>query len=360
MNVRDKIFSPRRRSSIAVAGLAIGLGFAAHATAATAQNTAQSAVSQNWSGYSVVSQAGQSFSSVSGSWVQPSVSTDPSASASDGSSAFWVGLGGATQQSQSLEQIGTAADVQNGQASYYAWYELLPAAQQRLDLPVRPGDHMTGRVSVNGTTVTLSLSDQTTGQSVTKTLAMDSPDVSSAEWIAEAPAMETAGGAQILPLADFGQVSFSNASATAGGHTGSITDAAWSAQKIDLSSAGSQRFPGVVGRSSSVGLATQSGTGASPSDPSSDGSGFSVSTSSGTGAAQSGSSSGTGSGSGYPSAGNGYPDPGAAYAYGDPGGAYGYGSGDPGGPSGYGYGPPGGGYGYAYPGDGYAYVYPGA
>jgi hypothetical protein len=346
MSTTQRIFS---RSGLAVATVVVGLGLGPAATAA-AQSSDQSAVSQNWSGYSVASQTGQSFSSVSGSWVQPSVST--TASAGDGFSAFWVGLGGASQDSPSLEQIGTSADVQNGQASYYAWYELVPAAQQRLDLPIQPGDHMAGRVSVNGSNVTLSLSDQTTGQSVNKTLQMDNPDVSSAEWIAEAPAMVSAGGEQILPLADFGQVSFNNASATAGDHTGGVNDPDWSVQKIDLNSSGSQRYPGVVDRFSSASLGQQAGAGASTSDPSSDGSGFTVSYNSPGSDAQAGSGSGSDPSVGAWGAGD--TNPGGSYS--DPGGGYGYG--DPG--DGYGYVDPGGGDGYGDPGDGYAYAYPGA
>jgi hypothetical protein len=312
------------------AALAIG-GFALDAAGASAQTVnSQPAVSQNWSGYAVSSQAGQNFSSVSGSWVQPSVS----AASGDGASAFWVGLGGASQQSQSLEQVGTAADVQNGQATYSAWYELLPAAQQPLNLAVHPGDHMTGRVTVNGTTVTVSLSDQTTGGSVTKTLQTSSPDTSSAEWIAEAPALQTAAGDQILPLADFGQVSFADSSATAGGHTGSVTDPSWSVQRIDMSSDGTRFLGGPSRFSSSAAPAQQSTTGASTGDLSSDGSSFSVSTSNA--ASPSAAQSGTGNGPGYA-----YGDPGAGSGYGYPGGGYG-----------------GGGYGYG--GGGYIYVYPGS
>jgi hypothetical protein len=334
MNLKHRI-SRRPLSGVAAvaAALAIG-GFALDGAAASAQTVnAQPAVSQNWSGYAVTSQAGQNFSSVSGSWVQPSVS----GSSGDGASAFWVGLGGASQQSQSLEQVGTAADVQNGQATYSAWYELLPAAQQPLNLAVHPGDHMTGKVTVNGTTVTVSLSDQTTGGSATKALQMGSPDTSSAEWIAEAPALQTSAGDQILPLADFGQISFADASATAGGHTGSVTDPSWSVQRIDMSSDGTTRFLGGPSRFSSSGaLAQQSTTGASPGDLSSDGSSFSVSTSNAASPTQSGTGNGSGYASGDPDAGSGYGYPGGGY----PGAAYGYGGGDGGG--------------------GYVYVYPGA
>jgi hypothetical protein len=69
---------------------------------------------------------------------------------------------------------------------------------------------------------------------VTKTLHMSDPNTSSAEWIAEAPSASTRFGTQVLPLADFGKVTFSSATATADGHTGSISDSAWSAERVDL------------------------------------------------------------------------------------------------------------------------------
>ena len=55
------------------------------------------------------SKTGQSFSHVTGSWTVPSVLS----AASDGSAAFWVGLGGSSQNSQALEQVGTGSDVSN-------------------------------------------------------------------------------------------------------------------------------------------------------------------------------------------------------------------------------------------------------
>src|ERR1700693_1994501 len=165
----------------------VGALIAAGATFATTSASAApvpEATSENWAGYVASPTASSQFSSVSGSWVQPTANT----SAGDGYSAFWVGLGGAGQsQSQSLEQVGTQADVIGGQTVYYAWYELLPAAPVKLSLAIHPGDHIAARVSVSGSSVTFSLSDQTTGQSYTNTLQMSNPDTSSAEWIAEAP-----------------------------------------------------------------------------------------------------------------------------------------------------------------------------
>jgi Peptidase A4 family len=324
---------PRLIFAFAVAG---SIAAAAAPSASAATTDGQSASSANWSGYVAAGASGSAgkFSSVSGSWTEPSVNCN----AGQGNSAFWVGIGGAGQQSQALEQVGTEADCSSdGTPSHFAWYELVPAAPVRLDLTISPGDHVSGKVTVNGTNITVALSDSTTGQSASKNLTMDNPDVASAEWIAEAPSQcDGAGGCQPLPLADFGNVSFSNASATAGGHTGTISDSSWASQPVSLN-AGADQFGGGGGFVSDT-----SSAGATPSNLSSDGSAFSVAwgstqdpTSDPGTSSSSGSSSGSGSsstaGSGYPGSdygsGSGYGwGDGSGYAYGDGG----WGASDPG------------------------------
>src|SRR6476646_8883431 len=102
-------------SSVAVVG-SIAVAAVPSASAATVKN--DTASSANWSGY--VS-SGTQFSSVSGSWVEPSANC----SAGQGYSSFWVGLGGADAQSQGLEQTGTEVDCNaSGPGSHHAWYEL--------------------------------------------------------------------------------------------------------------------------------------------------------------------------------------------------------------------------------------------
>jgi hypothetical protein len=326
-------------ATVTAAAALAGVG----AASASADTTGQESVSQNWAGYVAGDSSGSTqFSSVSGSWVQPTAKCGSGQTYS----AFWVGIGGSGSGSGALEQTGTQADCNaDGSTEYYAWYELVPAAPVRLDLAIKPGDKITGKVDVDGTNVTVSLSDETTGQSSTKTLQMDnpSPDTSSAEWIAEAPsACDGSGGCQPLPLSDFGTVQFTNASATSNGHTGTISDSNWSAQPVALGSGGV----------SNVSYdADQSSAGAEPSSLSSDGSSFSVAYQQ-TGASVS--ASGTGGSSGG-SGDYGYGDGGYGYG-GYPGadGGYGYG-GYPGGDGGYDYGYPGG-YGqYGYGGGGYGY-----
>jgi hypothetical protein len=224
----------RRAGAAAVALLALVSG-----TSARAATT----VSSNWAGYAV---SGATFTSVSGTWTQPTADCSSSAG-TQASSAFWVGLGGNSETSNALEQTGTEIDCSaTGVATYSAWYELVPSASVKAPLKVAAGDRIAATVKASGTIVTVRLRNLTTGNTFTKTLRMASPDVSSAEWIAEAPSALTPGGTRILPLTDFGTVRFSSASAiSTGGHTGTISDSTWSATRVDLlSGTGGQGGPG--------------------------------------------------------------------------------------------------------------------
>jgi hypothetical protein len=336
------------------------------ATAAAATNVTL-ATSENWSGYVASGSSGtKRFSSVSGSWVQPAATC----TSGSGYAAFWVGLGGSgtgttsgyapgsgygpgssytpgSSQTQALEQAGTEADcTSSGQAKYFAWYELVPAAPVKVSLTIKPGDHMSTRVGVSGTTVTVSLSDQTSGQSVSKTLTMQNPDTSSAEWIAEAPSSCSQGinSCSPLPLTNFGTIKFTGPSATStDGHTGAISDPNWTATQVSL-----QSGAGGTGGPQFASAASASSAGATPSSPSTDGGAFTVAWSDAASSVATGGAPGAGasSGSGY----------GGYGGYGGGGYPGGYGGGYPGGYGGYGgYG--GGGYPGAYGayGGGYAY-----
>ena len=161
--------------------------------------------SGNWSGYAANGGSG-SETSVSSSWVQPSISCN---SGGDTYSSFWVGLDGFNNSA--LEQTGTEADCIDGQAEYGAWWEVLPAAESPYSVSVAPGDHLTASVVDNGDgTFTMTLSDSTEGWTRTTTHSGSSGyQDSSAEVIAEA----TSVGGQIAQLSDFGSVSFSGSTA---------------------------------------------------------------------------------------------------------------------------------------------------
>ena len=216
---------------------------------AAAPTTREAAgTSSNWAGYVAT---GATFSDVKGTWVQPAVSCTAGASYS----SFWVGLGGYTATSSELEQIGTSSDcTSRNRVSNYAWYELVPLPLTRVALPIRAGDTMSAEVSVVGTAVTMTLTDVTTGQTSTISQTVATPDVTSAEWIAEAPSFCSQSSCRVLPLANFGSVAFSAASATANGGAASLATA------------------------DSIQLVSRTGLNASPSALGADGASFTVST----------------------------------------------------------------------------------
>jgi hypothetical protein len=160
---------------------------------------------------------------VKGSWVEPSVTCSGTTAGGPGKtkktqssySSFWIGLDG--YSSNTVEQTGTDSDCTGTTPSYYAWYEFYPAYPVNFSNGVQPGDTMTAEVKDGGGVITLSISD---GNKWTQTVTQSDHGykLSSAEWIAEAPS-----GGGVLPLANFGTVNFSNASATGVGKTGSIS-----------------------------------------------------------------------------------------------------------------------------------------
>ena len=167
------------------------------------------AESTNWSGYAAT---GSTYTTVSTSWVQPSVNcnTTPNSYA-----AFWDGLDG--YSSETVEQTGTMGECAGRTAEYYAWYETYPNPSYSVPYAVNPGDVITATVSVvpnsdnEGFNLTLSDASVKGGKynwSETTTQTVKSaPALSSAEVIAEAPSNQFG---QILPLANFGSVAFSN------------------------------------------------------------------------------------------------------------------------------------------------------
>jgi hypothetical protein len=169
----------------------------------------------------------------------------PSVTAS-GYSAAWVGIDGFV--SSTVEQIGTMQEYSGTTASYYAWYEMYPSGMIPLPNTVKAGDSMTATVSyITGDEFDLTLQDSTEGWTFgpTEIAANAQPDMhasqdnsnpvenydsqlfnrsinrtqgpqrSSVEWIMEAPS----SGSRVLPLADFGTIAFSGATASINGDT---------------------------------------------------------------------------------------------------------------------------------------------
>lgn len=218
----------------ALIGSAVALSCAPGALADTTDST-------NWAGYAVHGK-GVTYRTVVGSWRQPSATCTRGVNTY---SSYWVGLGGYNQTSRALEQIGTEVDcTAGGQVRSTAWYELVPAGAVQLQLVVHPGDLMTAGVTVAGKTVSLLLYDATRKRGFLKTLSASQVDVTSAEWIVEAPS-ECVGAStcQTLLLADFGTAFFSRATAeSTTGHAGGIADQTWQTTKIRLIPGGGRLF----------------------------------------------------------------------------------------------------------------------
>ena len=194
-----------RRGVIVAAVLALGFGLVAtpSASARTLQHgkihKLTHASSSNWAGWD---NTGSTYTSVSASWVQPAVTC---AKRQTTYSSFWVGLDG--DGSNSVEQTGSEADCNHGTAVYSSWYEFYPAYPVNYSNTVRPGDHFSASVTYSGGKYTLVLSDSTQGWSHTTTGTAPSGLNASAEVIAEAPSSNRG----VLPLANFGTMSFTNA-----------------------------------------------------------------------------------------------------------------------------------------------------
>jgi hypothetical protein len=155
--------------------------------------------STNWSGYAV---EGTSFTKALASWTVPTVTCSKTPNTY---SSFWVGIDGWT--SSTVEQTGTDSDCNGSSPSYYAWYEFYPNPSIEItSVTVSPGNHISASVSYSGSQFTITITNETTGKSYSKSSSVSGAKRTSAEWIAEAPCCTRSGG--ILPLSDFGTVYF--------------------------------------------------------------------------------------------------------------------------------------------------------
>jgi len=183
----------------------------------------QTLTSTDWAGYSVATDFNspkQLVTGVSGSWTVPEVTV----SQTDTFSAAWIGIGG--QLDKTLIQTGTEHDSINGTAEYFAWYELLPDLSIGITtMNVSPGDKITASIELLNSATNewaIDIADNTNGQRFQQNVQYNSPKLS-AEWIVERPTI----GQDLGTLANFGSVTFTGASATIQGNTGSIPDVSY-------------------------------------------------------------------------------------------------------------------------------------
>jgi hypothetical protein len=169
----------------------------------------------NWSGYEV---HGKNVSAVHAAWTIPTITAPPTT----GYAATWVGIGGSG--TEDLIQAGTEQDIEDGETIYYAWVEALPDYALNVPtrrLPAHPGDLFSVTITnTSGNDWTAVLENRTTGQRVILTATYTSCECS-AEWIEEVPEVE---GVEDPPLANFGTVSFTEATVTVDGTVRNAAD----------------------------------------------------------------------------------------------------------------------------------------
>jgi peptidase A4-like protein len=165
--------------------------------------------SNNWFGYDQGSleQGGKLFNSISGQWTVPTATQHTAGQAE--ASSDWIGIGGGcvdagcTVTDPTLIQTGTEQDVDaSGQASYSAWWEIIPVPSLTISMTVRPGDRMSASIAEvvpDSDLWTISLKDLTRGESFSTTVPYTSTHLS-AEWIEETPLeIGTSAGLAALP-----------------------------------------------------------------------------------------------------------------------------------------------------------------
>ena len=181
--------------------------------------------SSNWSGYNQgILDTDTPTTSISAQWVVPTATQHTAGEAED--SATWIGIGGGCLESgctatdSTLIQAGTEQDVStSGQATYDAWYEVIPVPEIASTIAVHPGDVIDCSISqeLPGVWV-VSLNDVTDGQGFSQTVPYPS-DESTAEWIEETPTEIGTTGTGLAALPNLTTVKFTQATvngATAG------------------------------------------------------------------------------------------------------------------------------------------------
>jgi len=181
----------------------------------------QSLTSVDWAGYVVASDLNNPQSvvtSINASWTVPTIS----GSAARSFSAAWIGVGGQFSYDETLIQAGTEHDYINGQATYSAWFELLPQSAVTIEsLSVSAGDNITAQISLlnpAADTWFININDLTKDQSFQQSFTYSS-SMLSAEWIVERPQIN----GRVRNLANFGELTFTGCTATIAGKVGSIS-----------------------------------------------------------------------------------------------------------------------------------------
>jgi len=176
-----------------------------------ATNVSHVEYSSNWAGAVYDSYPSGSFTSVTGTFVVPTPKT-PSGGSGSYSASAWVGIDGDTCDTAIL-QTGVDFTVDGGSTSYDAWYEWYPDyAYDFSGISISAGNTIKVTVTASSTTSgTAVIENVSTGQTVSKSITSSSALCEeNAEWIVE----DYEENGSLVPLANFGTVTFTSASAS--------------------------------------------------------------------------------------------------------------------------------------------------
>jgi hypothetical protein len=172
--------------------------------------------SNNWSGYNqgTLERGGTTFHDIVGTWTVPTATQHKAKEAEF--SATWTGIGGGcidancTVTDSTLIQAGTEQDVDaSGQATYSAWYELIPTPAITISgMTVGAGDQMKVRIHevISGADIwAINVNDVSRGESFSTTVPYVSTHAT-AEWIEETPLIIGTGGTGLSALPNLSTV----------------------------------------------------------------------------------------------------------------------------------------------------------
>lgn len=158
--------------------------------------------SLNWSGYVL---EGGTYTAVKGTFNVPTIFR----TATDTSTAEWVGIDGTSPSNPGIIQAGVAEDYSAASNTYFVtpWIELYPAPPVAVPLHVSPGDNVTVTITqVGGGVWNIDMRDQSNSTDYTTSATYTGPAIS-AEWIVEAPFSTVTNS--IETLGQFSPVTFS-------------------------------------------------------------------------------------------------------------------------------------------------------
>ncbi|KAI1792535.1 aspergillopepsin [Ganoderma leucocontextum] len=182
--------------------------------------------STNWAG-ALLSEKKATYNGVTGTFVIPTP-TVPSGGSGVYRGAAWVGIDGVTCGT-TLLQTGIDFAVNGSRVTYFAWYHWYPAdAYDFSGITFQPGDTVTLTVAaMSKTNGTVSIKNHRTGKRVLHNFS-GQPSLCKydAEWV-----IEDLGNSTLSPFANFGKVTFTDATAhTLSGKTVGPANA----QQIDI------------------------------------------------------------------------------------------------------------------------------